>query len=79
MPRVISKEVKDHLHELFHIGTQGVDKMLPIFMARVPSPKLARVNQSAMPRWMHCKPHNATRVEGYGVFVSAHGNFLGYI
>ena len=37
VPRVILKEVKDHLHELFYVGTQGVDKMLAILKAWVTS------------------------------------------
>ena len=50
MIRVILKEVVDHLQELFHIGTQGVDKRLGILKARVTSP-LAGVNQGVT---QHC-------------------------
>ena len=42
--RVVMKEVVYHLHKLFHIGTQGVDKRLAKAKVRVTS--LADVNQS---------------------------------
>ena len=58
MRRVILKEVKDHLHELFHIGTKGVDEMRPILKVRVTSGRLADINQSVTQHCMHCQPKN---------------------
>ena len=54
VPRVILKEVVDHFHELFHIGTQGVDKVLAILKVRATSPKLVDVNQSITQHCVHC-------------------------
>ena len=63
MPRVILKEVQDHLHEHFNIGTQGADKMLAILKAWVTD-----VNQNVTQHCVHCqanKLRNVARVDGY--------------
>ena len=67
VPRVILKEVVDQLHELFQMATQGVDKMLATFKARV-TPKIADVNQSIKQHFVHCqanKPRNEAQVHRY--------------
>ena len=52
----------EHLYELFHVGTQGVEKMLEILNTTIQSPKLVEVNRTVTKNCVHCqanKPRNA--------------------
>ena len=43
VPRAILHEVVEHLHDFFHVGTEGVEKMLETLKAQIQSPKLVDI------------------------------------
>ena len=67
VPRSVIKEVVDHLHKLFHVGTQRIPKMPDILRLRIQSPKLVDINKTIMDQCVHCQAnkHRNVRLEGF--------------